>query len=157
MLLHVQHPGELLRERFLDPLGITPYRLAKSIGVDQTRISQILHGKRAITADTAVRLGAFFGVPPRWFMNLQTSYDLARAASSAKGIEKFPGRYWVRPTGSEKLGPAPLARPRAHSVDPDFREQVRAQAALSPKRRPRTLVAVEYENGMKAIVEKEDP
>ena len=156
MLSNMQHPGELLKQRFLDPLGISPYRLAKSIGVDQTRISQIVHGKRAITADTAVRLGAFFGVPPRWFMNLQTSYDLAQVASSANGIEKFPGRYWVRPSGAEGLGPAPLARPSTHRVEPDFRERVRAQAALSPRRRSRKLVAVEYENGMKAIVGKGD-
>ncbi len=152
----MQHPGELIKGRFLDPLGITPYRLAKSIAVDQMRISQIVHGKRAITADTAVRLGAFFGVPPKWFMDLQVSYDLARLASSANGIEKFPGRYWVRPNGAERLGPAPLARPSTHRVEPGFRERIRAQAALSPERRPRSLAAVEYENGMKAIVGKGD-
>lgn len=152
----MRHPGELLKERFLDPLEITPYRLAKSIAVDQTRISQIVHGKRAISADTAVRLGAFFGVPPRWFMKLQMKYDLAQAASSAAGIEKFPGRYWVRPSGAEWLGPAPPARPSTLRIEPEFRERIRAQAALSPKRPPRTLVAVEYENGMKGIVGKED-
>ncbi len=151
----MQHPGELLKKRFLDPLGITPYRLAKSIAVDQMRISQIMHGKRAITADTAVRLGAFFGVPPKWFMDLQVDYDLARVASRADRIEKFPGRYWVRPSGAESLGPAPPARPHTHRVEPDFRERIRAQAALSPERRPRSLAAVEYENGMQAIVGKE--
>ena len=155
-LFIMRHPGKILKERFLDPLGITPYRLAKSIAVDQTRISQIVHGKRAITADTAVRLGAFFGVPPRWFMNLQASYDLAQVGSSANGIEKFPGRYWVRPTGAESLGPAPLARPSTHPIEPELREQIRAQAALSPKRRRRTPVAVEYGNGMKAIVGEGD-
>jgi len=151
----MEHPGKLLKERFLDPLGITPYRLAKSIGVHQTRISQILRGNRGITADTAVRLGAFFGVPPRWFMDPQVSYDLVRAASSADGVEKLPGRYWVRPSGSQWLGPAPVARPTTHHVDDGFRERVRAQAALSPPRRPREVVSVQYDNGMKAIVGKE--
>ena len=88
----MKHPGLYFKERFLDPLGITPYRLAKSIGVHQTRISQILHGKRSITPDTAVRLGAFFGVPSRWFMDLQSNYDLAQVESSAEGIERFQGR-----------------------------------------------------------------
>jgi addiction module HigA family antidote len=153
----MEYPGRLLKKRFLDPLGITPYRLAKSIGVNQTRVSQIIHGKRAITADTAVRLGAFFGVPARWFMDMQVRYDLARAASSADGIAQFPGRYWVRPSGAQWLGPAPPARPTTHRVEPGFRERVRAQVALSPPRRPRQLVAVEYDNGMKAIVGKDDP
>ena len=151
----MKHPGEYLKESFLDPLGITPYRLAKSIGVHQTRISQILHGKRGIIPDTAVRLGAFFGVPPRWFMDLQVRYDLVRAASCAEGIEQFPGRYWVRPSGARWLDPAPLAQPTTHRIDPEFRERVRAQAALSPTRRRRQLVAVEYYNGMKAVVGQE--
>ncbi len=86
----MKHPGEYLKESFLDPLGITPYRLGKSIGVLQTRISQIVHGKRGITPDTAVRLGAFFGVPPRWFMDLQVRYELAQTASRAEGIEQVP-------------------------------------------------------------------
>lgn len=150
----MRHPGKILEERFLEPLGITPYRLAKSIGVQQTRISQILLGKRGITADTAVRLGAFFGVPPRWFMDMQTSYDLAQAASVADDIEQLPGRYWVRPTGAQWLGPVAPARPTTHRVDPELRARIHAQAALSPPRAPREVIAVEYENGMKAIVGK---
>lgn len=152
----MQHPGEILKERFLDPLGITPYRLAKSIAVDQMRISQIVHGKRAITVDTAVRLGAFFGVPPQWFMDLQVGYDLAKVASRGHGIEKYPGRYWVRPTGAEPLGPVPPARPSTHRVEPGLRERIRTQAALSPERRPHSLTAIEYENGMKALVSNGD-
>lgn len=152
----MKHPGEYLKENFLDPLGITPYRMSKSIGVQQTRISQILRGKRGITPDTAVRLGAFFGVPPRWFMDLQVRYDLAKSASSAERIERFPGRYWVRPSGAEWLAPPPVAQPTTLRIDPGFRERVRAQAALSPPRGPRRVEAVEYENGMRAIVGRED-
>jgi len=150
----VDHPGKTLKERFLDPLGITPYRLAKSIGVRQTRISQIIRGKRAITADTAVRLGAFFGVPPRWFIDLQGRYDLAQSASSADGIEQHPGRYWVRPNGAQRLGPVPAAKPTTHRVEPGLRKRIRAQAALTPERLRRDLISVEYDDGTKAIVGK---
>lgn len=70
------HPGELLLEEFLDPMGISQYRLAQDIGVDARRINEIVHGKRAISADTALRLGRYFGTSPRFWLNLQTHYDL---------------------------------------------------------------------------------
>jgi len=70
------HPGEILQEEFLSPLGLTSYRLAKSIGVQQTRIEQILDGKRSITADTALRLGRYFQVTPQFWLNLQQMYDI---------------------------------------------------------------------------------
>lgn len=70
------HPGEVLREDFLAPLGVTQYRLAKSLSVPARRINEIVHGKRAITADTALRLARFFGTSERFWLNLQTGYDL---------------------------------------------------------------------------------
>lgn len=70
------HPGEVLREDFLTPLGVTQYRLAKSLSVPPRRINEIVHGKRAITADTALRLARFFGTSERFWLNLQTGYDL---------------------------------------------------------------------------------
>lgn len=70
------HPGEILKEEFLDPMNITAYRLAKSIDVPQIRVSQIIRGKRAISADTALRLGRFFGMEAQFWLNLQTRYDL---------------------------------------------------------------------------------
>ncbi len=70
------HPGKVLREEFLRPLGITPYRLAKEIGVPQTRVSGILAGKRAISVDTAVRLARYFGTTPQLWLNLQVQFDL---------------------------------------------------------------------------------
>jgi addiction module HigA family antidote len=70
------HPGEVLKEEFLVPLGITPYRLAKEIYVPQTRISEICKRRRSITADTACRLAKFFGTSQKFWMNLQDSYDL---------------------------------------------------------------------------------
>jgi addiction module HigA family antidote len=70
------HPGEILMEEFLKPMGISQYRLAKDISVPPRRINEIVHGKRAITADTALRLGRFFGMSPQFWLNLQTRYDL---------------------------------------------------------------------------------
>lgn len=90
------HPGEILREEFLQPLGITPYRLAKDIGVPATRIAAILAEKRAITADTALRLGRYFGTSAELWLNLQSSYELQEAR--ARGLEEELDR--IRPIGS---------------------------------------------------------
>jgi len=68
-------PGEVLQEDFLKPLGVSQYALAKAIDVPARRINEIVHGKRAITADTAVRLAAFFGTDAQSWMNLQSHYD----------------------------------------------------------------------------------
>ena len=70
------HPGEILMEEFLEPMGISQYRLAKDISVPPRRINEIVHGKRSITADTALRLGRFFGMSPQFWLNLQTRYNL---------------------------------------------------------------------------------
>src|SRR6476659_5566490 len=70
------HPGEVLALDFLEPLGISQYRLAKDISVPARRINEIVHGTRAITADTALRLARFFGTSERFWLNLQTNYDL---------------------------------------------------------------------------------
>ncbi len=70
------HPGEVLLEDFLKPFGLTQYRLAKELHVPPRRINEIVHGKRAITADTALRLARFFGTSERLWLNLQTGYDL---------------------------------------------------------------------------------
>ena len=70
------HPGEILVEEFLKPMGISQYRLSKDIGVPPRRINEIVHGKRSITADTALRLARYFGTSDRFWMNLQSRYDL---------------------------------------------------------------------------------
>ena len=74
------HPGEILVEEFLKPLALTEYRLAKGLRVPARRINEIVHGKRAITADTALRLGRFFRNSPRFWLNLQTGFDLENEA-----------------------------------------------------------------------------
>ena len=73
------HPGEMLREEFLLPLGITQNALALKIRVPATRIGDIIHGKRAITPDTALRLARFFGNSPEFWLNLQQMHDLSKA------------------------------------------------------------------------------
>jgi len=70
------HPGEILLEEFLTPMGISQYRLAKDISVPARRINEIVHGKRAVTADTALRLGRFFGTSAQFWLNLQSHFDL---------------------------------------------------------------------------------
>ena len=84
--LPLVHPGEILLEDFIKPLGITRYRLAKSIQVPQRRIDEICMGKRGITADTALRLARFFGTDAQSWINLQSHYDLEKTASKVSDI-----------------------------------------------------------------------
>ncbi|MFQ5529940.1 MAG: HigA family addiction module antitoxin [Gemmatimonadota bacterium] len=70
------HPGEILIEEFLGPMDISQYRLAKDISVHPRRINEIVHGNRSVTADTALRLSRYFGTSERFWLNLQTGYDL---------------------------------------------------------------------------------
>lgn len=81
------HPGEILREEFLKPLRITPYRLSKSIDVPQTRISEILHERRVISPDTAYRLSKFFGNSAHFWLGLQNDYDLERIKENEEKYE----------------------------------------------------------------------
>lgn len=74
--LPVIHPGEILLEEFLNPLGISQYQLAKDISVPPRRINEIVHGQRSITADTGLRLARYFGTSERFWLNLQSRYDL---------------------------------------------------------------------------------
>ena len=80
------HPGETLREDFLKPLGLTANRLAMELIVPVTRVNDIVRGKRAITADTALRLARYFGTTPQFWTNLQANYELERA-EDARGTE----------------------------------------------------------------------
>ena len=70
------HPGEILQEEFLAPLGVSQYQLAKAVDVPARRINEIVHGQRRITADTALRLSRYFGTSERFWLNLQARYDL---------------------------------------------------------------------------------
>jgi len=79
------HPGEILLEEFLEPMELSQYRLAKDISVPPRRINEIVHGKRGVTADTALRLARYFGTSERFWMNLQIRYDLEVERERLKG------------------------------------------------------------------------
>ena len=78
------HPGEVLQEEFLLPLGISAYKLARDIGIPQTRISQVIKGKRRVTADTALRLSKYFGTSAKFWLGLQDDFDLEEESKSKK-------------------------------------------------------------------------
>lgn len=79
------HPGEILLDEFLKPIGISQYRLAKDISVHPRRINEIIHGKRSISADTALRLSRYFGLSERFWLNLQARYDLEMEKDRLEG------------------------------------------------------------------------
>jgi len=79
------HPGEILLAEFLEPMAISQYRLAKDLSVPPRRVNEIVHGKRGVTADTALRLARYFGTTERFWMNLQTRYDLEIEKARLKG------------------------------------------------------------------------
>ncbi len=84
------HPGEILIEDFIKPMGITAYKLAKETKIDQTRISEIIKGKRSITVDTALRFSKFFGNSPEFWINIQSHYDLEeKKMQMAKVLKKI--------------------------------------------------------------------
>ena len=85
------HPGEVLLEEFLKPMDITAYRLSKDLGIPQTRISQIIKGRRRITADTALRLSKYFGTSVKFWLGLQNDYDVEEEQEKIKNeLQKIP-------------------------------------------------------------------
>lgn len=95
------HPGAMLREEFLEPLGMTQRDLAVRLGVSYPRINELIHGKRGVTPDTALRLERLFGMEAQFWLNLQLAWDLYRAARSpaARAIHRIQP---VRPAGSPR-------------------------------------------------------
>lgn len=83
------HPGEILKVDFLDEMNITSYALAKAIGVDQTRISQLIKGTRSMSADTALRLGKFFNMSPEFWLNIQSRFDLQQERAKNRQYDKI--------------------------------------------------------------------
>lgn len=84
------HPGEILHQDFLIPMNISAYRLAKETYIDQTRISEIIKGKRSVSIDTALRLAKFFGTTPEFWINIQTQYDMEiKSAEISNDLQKI--------------------------------------------------------------------
>lgn len=98
------HPGEVLEEEFLKPLGITHYRIAKDLGVHQRRIDEIVRGRRAVTPETALLLGVYLGTSPRLWLGLQNDYDLEEVeAQLADRLAAIPRpRRAEQPTAEER-------------------------------------------------------
>src|SRR3954470_11953732 len=86
------HPGEILREEYLVPLGLSARALAKDLDVPANRLTEIMRGVRDVTADTAIRLGRYFGTDPRFWLNLQTAHDLSKAEKARSYRKIVPHR-----------------------------------------------------------------
>jgi len=104
------HPGEVLHEEFLVPMNISAYRLAKETRLSQTRVSQIIHGKRSISADTALRLGKFFGVSPEFWLGLQNDHDLEE-------MKRSHGKQLDSMRTALDLKVSPPGRTTSHRID----------------------------------------
>ena len=100
-----RHPGTILVSSFLEPIGITQYRVAVDIGVPPRRINEIVHGKRAISADTAVRLGRYFGNDPHYWLDLQARFDIARAREALGA--RLEADVLVRESAPRQVTPPP--------------------------------------------------
>ncbi len=106
------HPGEFLKEELLIPMKISMYRLAKDINVPAIRISEIVKGKRAITPDTAIRLGKYFGMSAQFWLNWQAHYDMEMAKDQKEAIEKT-----ITPYSGELKG---MPKSKIHSLKADI-------------------------------------
>jgi len=99
------HPGEVLLEEFLEPMGISQYRLTKDVSVSPRRINEIVHRKRSVTADTTVRLARYFGTTERFWLNLQTQYDLdVERDRLGDRLNEEVTRRGFRPRGAVRAG-----------------------------------------------------
>lgn len=151
------HPGQILSERFLKPLEITPYRLAKSINVPLNRITAILKGERRITPDTAIRLGYFFGVDAAVWLEMQMAFELSafrgEALSCLEDIEPFqpPRGTVIYSKGVHKS--RPQQAPVRSTSTLKFSDAMRERLKQLPERKPdeRELTAVDYGNGFRGF------
>ena len=155
----VSHPGHVLKQDFLDPLGITPYRLAQSIGVHVRRVSELVKGNRSITPDTAMRLALFFEVPARWWLEMQARYDGendARMKELSKIVKPYEGLedVLVTPKRVHLLGPSgpPKKRVESLTIGEEDLKRLKAQVRLSEPRAERRVEHIIYEDGTHALV-----
>ena len=152
------HPGAVLKDRFLEPLGLLPYHVAKAIGVHVSRLTRLIDGERAVTPDTATRLGLYFGVPAAWWMDMQAEYDLGdpelKTGLAGKVVPlQRPEGVAIGPQGVRRFAvveasPGPSSQA---SVSEDLVARLRAQ--VEPRDRPaRRVKTVVYNNGAQAVV-----
>ena len=153
------HPGIFLKKKFLDPLGITPYRLAQSIGVHVRRVSELVKGNRGITPDTAARLALFFDVPATWWLELQARFDAhcpERLAELAKVVQPYEHleQVLVTPRGVEEVAtPESVSVPSSHSVvvSDALLRRLKEQAKLADRRLEREPQEVTLPTGVRML------
>lgn len=146
-----RHPGAYLERRFLEPLGLSASELSRAVGIPRSRLSEILSGKRGITADTALRLGRYFVMEPEFWMSLQATWDLSRCAEPTIVPADLRG-YLVGPAGAQRLPDHHSARVTSAHVSGDLLARLRAAAAQAPDDGDRELKHVQYEDGQHAWV-----
>lgn len=153
------HPGVRLKERFLDPLGITAGRLAEAIGLPLAEIDALLAGRAALTPDFALRLGLFFDVPAVWWLDMQARYDAAdrdRLEALRPSVRRYEvlEHVLVTPSGVRRFEIRPEASPAsitvAVKVPEAFVDQLRAQVALAGPRPARQPDVIDVEDGRPA-------
>jgi len=151
--LRVRHPGVLLKERFLDPVGITPRQLARDVGVSTRRIADLVAGRMGLSADMAFRLALYFDVPARWWLESQARYeadDPSRLSKLRSIVTPFAGleHVLVTPDGVRMLDPgAAESAPGMMAVTPELVDQLRAQVSRAPRRAEREPVVVTMPDG----------
>ena len=148
-----RHPGVLLKERFLDPLGITPRQLARDVDVTARRIADLIAGRHGLSVDMAFRLALYFDVPARWWLESQARFeadDPSRLSELRSIVSPFAGleHVLVTPDGVRMLDTrATESSPGMMAVTPELVDQLRAQASRAPRRAEREPVVVTMPDG----------
>lgn len=158
--MDVHHPGRILREQYLEPLGIAPSRLSESIGIPAGEVAELIAEERSLTPDLAARLGLFFGVPSEWWLVHQARYDAAHLASIEELVDivkPYEGLadVLVTPNGVKFLSGAEATAGKSStaSYSADFEARLRAQAQWAEET-PRTVFETTFEDGTVALIGK---
>lgn len=147
------HPGAFLRARFLEPLGLTASALAAGCGMPRSRVSDILAGKRGISADTALRLGAYFRMEPEQWLALQADWDLSQVCLDAEIVPLDPPGFLLGPLGATPLPTRRPTRPTLDAPEGHAPELLAAEPDAEPYE-PRVHEEVRYADGTRALVVK---
>ena len=146
-----EHPGLILKEKFLDPLGISPSELAESIGVSVRRVSELVKGRRRLTPDMAHRLGLYFNVPALWFLEMQARYDAQAPDLGGMNVTLWNRKddVLITPTGALDLGKPKRAQvePLMVKVPQDLVDRLAAQAKLGRRTLNRVPKIIELPDG----------
>jgi antitoxin HigA-1 len=148
------HPGAFLRARFLEPLGLSASALATGCRMPRSRVSDILTGKRSISADTALRLGAFFRMEPEQWLALQADWDLSQVGLDMEIVPLDPPGFLLGPLGATPLATRRPRRPSITVPEHHRAELLAAESAAAAPHEPRVHEEVRYADGTRALVVK---